>query len=330
MKKISSGRGEPRYTLYIPLVMHRLSRPIDLQLLASELGRKFSVAEATIYRSNGWEQLRMGPFATEEMANEVFHRTIRYLVTLCVQAQYPIFFGQELMKISVPDVPWTFDFDAPIDAFANLASAVVVPEHLQVYDQGVMLGHVDPQMRSQQLSDALDQASDLPGPLLPKVRLAVEAYIAACATHTPMMKFVGFVICLETLCEQESRPAAEVAALKAIRTALKNSDIATADAVHKNMLQATFDSIGRIQQLSIGAQFQRLIVAHAASIATHLEHGHPWINDMKEAAKSIYAMRSKIVHEGNWGVGHDTIRIAQTFAKIAAKAVLLDKLSKPY
>jgi len=329
MKKITAGHGEPRYTLYIPLVMHRLSRPIDLQLLASELGKKLSVEDATIHGSNGWEQLRMGPFATEEMANEVFHRTIRYLVTLCVQAQYPIFFGQELMKVSVPDVLLTFGFDASIDAFVNLASAVVVPEHLQVYDQGVMLGHVDPQMRSQQLRDALDLTCDLPGPLLPKVRLAVEAYIAACATHTPMMKFVGFVICLETLCEQESRPPAEVAALKAIRTSLKKLDFATADTVHESMLQATLESISRIQKLSIGAQFQRLIVAHSTSIATHLEHGHPWINDMKEAAKSIYAMRSKIVHEGNWGVDHDSTWIAQNFAKVAAKAVLLDKLSKP-
>lgn len=329
MKKISAGYGEPRYTLYIPLVMHRLSRPIDLQLLASELGKKLSVEETTIYQSNGWEQLRMGPFATEEMAKEVFHRTIRHLVTLCVQCQYPIFFGQELIKVSVPDVPLFFGFDTPIDAFAYLASAVVVPEHLQVYDQGFILGHVDPQMRPQQLSDALDLTSDLSGPLLPKVRLAVEAYIAACATHTSMMKFVGFVICLETLCEQESRPAAEVAVLKAIKTVLKKSGLASTDEVHKSILQATFDSLGRLQQLSIGAQFQKLIVAHSTSIAMHMEHGHPWIKDVKNAARLIYTMRSKIVHEGNWGVDNDTISMAQTFAEVAAKAVLLDKLRKP-
>ncbi|WP_137821964.1 hypothetical protein [Pseudomonas sp. D(2018)] len=328
MKLISDGYGDPRYTLYIPLVMHRLSRPIDLPLLANELGKKLSVG-VTISPGSGWEQLRMGPFAAEALANEAFHRTIRYLVALCVQCQYPIFFDQHLAQLIEPAMPMVIFPESPVDALANLACPVIIPEHRHVYDTGVLLGNVDPQLASHQLIDALGSASDLRGPLPARVRLAVEAYIVACATHAPMMKFVGFVICLESLCEQETRPSNELAALHTIRTAIENSDVAENDAVHAEMADLVLDTIRNIRHFSISTQFRKLIMAHAAGITAELGQGHPWLKDMKKAARTIYKMRSKIVHEGKWGAEYETVGMAMNFVKAAAKAVVLGLINGP-
>ncbi|WP_427144073.1 hypothetical protein ACQCLI_12800 [Pseudomonas nitroreducens] len=326
MKKLSAGSGEPRYTLYVPLVMHRLSRPIDLSLLASELGNKLTL-DVTASSGSGWEQLRIGPFETEKLAHDGFNRVIRYLITLCIECRYPIFFDFEVTKPNPPIQPLFIFPDDPIDAFVNLASAVIIPEHLQIYDHGVMLGHADPQMTSSQLIAALSRTSDSPTPLNPKLRLAVQAYISACATTSPMMKLVGFVICLEALCEQESRPADEISSLDKICADIEKNKPAHADETYEKMLLIAKNSIGYNHKISINTQFQNLILKHRNSIEASLDHKP---TNLAKEAKLIYSMRSSIVHDGDLGKNGEHFYSALHFANISAKAILLDKLNEQF
>lgn len=76
----------------MPLEIHELARPLDRQHLATELEDKLGM-EVSISDGNGWEQVRIGPFESEALAKDAFHQLVSCLAAICVQTQYPIFFG---------------------------------------------------------------------------------------------------------------------------------------------------------------------------------------------------------------------------------------------
>lgn len=325
MQQISAGHGAPRYTLYFPLQLHRLARPIDVSQLATELGASLSI-EVTVSPGRGWEQLRLGPFDTEQQAKDAFHRTTRSLATLCVERQYPIYFRQELIPLQAPWAPLLVA-DEKVDAIAHSAYPVIVPEHQKIFDSGVMLAQIEPQMTPEQLSSSLHKAAGLASPLSEKLAVAFEAYVIACASLAPMMKFLGFVVALEALCQEEERSESEIFALIDIEQSLKATGIAAKSQLHAAMYDVAKQAIAQRRQISITEQMKRLIAAHAHTIQQNLPGDHPWLLNLSKATGQLYKIRSNIVHRGAWGEDPNTQHRAMQFATAAAKAVLMDKLS---
>ena len=239
------------------------------------------------------------------------------------------FFYPEMFDLEEPSPPLLiYPSDEPIDGIAHLTYPVIVPEHKRIYDSGLMLARVPFQATSERVSNAIRDAIVSPKPLPDRLREAVLAYITACSIKNRMMRFAGFVICLEALCRPQKRPKRQLDALQTIVAAIEDAKVGAIDPIHAEMVRETQNAIGRIGNISSTGQFRRLIVAHAVSIAARLDPNHPWATKMAKAANTVYGMRGKIVHFGTWGASQEIIHLAQNFVTEAAKAVLLDELAE--
>lgn len=328
MQRISAGSGKPRYTLYFPLQLERLALPIDMNQLARDLMGHLGL-QVLASEGNGWKQLKIGPFNSEQEAMDAFQRTVRTLSMVCVDGQYPLFFESSLWPLDVPSERLTiFGNDEPIDARAHLTLPVIVPEHKQIYDSGLMLGHVNPQMTPQQLTDAIGKAGAATEPLSPKTAAAMQAYVTACATPFPMMKFVGFVMALETLCQGGRKSELEQVALRAIGNVVAESRVGDLSDRHKSMKDLALNLIRGGEKLSITAQVRQLVIGHAESVRRYLANDDPWGDELKQGVNAMYKARSAIVHSGAWGeMNRDEVHRVMRFAIACAKGVLADRLT---
>ncbi|WP_266168023.1 hypothetical protein [Dyella subtropica] len=327
MKRISAGQGAARYTLYLPVRFHQLALPIDMRQLAGNLSAKLGVDVAAT-QGEGWEQLRIGPFDSEAGAKEAFLKSTRYLATLCVDRLYPLFFHMEQQPLDQSGAEVLIDGDGRrIDAFAFLYMPCIVPEHQNVWDSGAFVGQWHPQMTDEQLADTLGKAAAIAEPLQGRLAVAIQTYIAAAAIPFWTAQYVGFVTCLEALCEEEPLPSAQLQALSDIGEAIESAKLREMGGAHAAMVDSVIMHIKKQRTISIQNQIKNLVKSHEISIAEHLGSSHPWSKNLAAGAKKMYYIRSRIVHDGTWGIPDEDVSQAREFAIAVVKGVLLDKLA---
>jgi hypothetical protein len=323
---LTPGAGDERYSLCFPYVRHLHSLRLPAEVLRA--GVENQVGVPVIYEERGgYELLRLGPFSTEEAAKKAFRTLLALFDRIIARHSYPVSFQRTLLPIYKPPHGIKLLDGRLIDAYAHLACPTILPEHRLIFDNGVMLAKVHPQVQPNVLEATLEE------PLHPLLTddvtcLALDCYVTACASDQRALQVLGMVVTLEVMAEKTQRDGKEVDALLGFVAMLQQLPEEMQGKDWKAMRTLLVERIPTFKWLSKSKVIAAMIESNSAAVVSALGADHPWIVSPGKATDIIYSLRSKIAHAGMMSSSLEEARVADDLKRLTG-ALLEAKLNRP-
>jgi hypothetical protein len=270
----------------------------------------------------GYQRLVAGPFARHTDAEASFAVIWGFLARLAVLHRYPLTLAHALQPLRETPQLCTWDL-RPIHATACLAVPQIIPEHLYIMDDGVMLATRPPQLIPSQVSATFDNPVHAK-PEDTTVELALDAYMAAHAAPSVALRFLGLTTVLEILMKDEPRSPDQQGVLDRIVATIENDPGLKNDAAARPMLKNAIQAVASRKTMPKAGSLARLIARHKSSAQVALG-SEQLPEDIDVLAKDIYRVRSGITHSGSLRRDEATLRIERALIAVA-QASLLDWL----
>lgn len=323
---LTPGSGDERYSLCFPYVRHLHSLRLPVEALRAGVESQVGVA-VTHEERGGYELLRLGPFPTEEAAESAFRTLLALFDRIIVRHCYPVSFQRVLFPVYNHPHHIELPSGRVVDAFAHLALPTILPEHRLIFDNGVVLATVHPQVQPHSLEVTL--AEPLPSLRTDDVtRLAADCFVTACASDQRTLQVLGMVVTLEVMAGRTQRDGKEVEALLAFVALLRCLPGETQGKDWNTMRSLLVERIPTFKWLSKSRAIAAMMETDRAAVESALGADHPWTVAPSKATSNIYSLRSKIAHDGKMSGSPEEARVADDLKRLTG-ALVETRLNRP-
>ncbi len=212
-----------------------------------------------------------------------------------------------------------------IDGMATIVYPVIVPEKKRIIDSGVFMSGLKRLINF----EAIEKADNFTFEKIAdnKTLLAAKSYINVFSHRNLALQFLGLVICLELLANQEEKGETfnnmVKSSLEKINLVQTNND------KECEAIEQIKSLLGKLKRQSISEALEKLIADYKNIISNSLPVEHPYRDNPISAVKEIYQVRSKIAHSGSLGsMKFEKFQCAMQFVKVSAKSIIKDRLTR--
>ena len=341
MKPITSGKGKNTYTLYFPFSVRDGVVSFDINRFINHLKNELpGDIKIESVENRGVNILKLSQFPSKLKATKLFYRLRKIFLYLAIENDISIYIHDYLCDIEKPfahfpsswkdgiNAGWNSDEKSgliKIDGIAHIVHPVIVPDNKKIVDSEILVGHIQSRFKYDRIPNAI-ACSKFDNTRLnsKKGELASKAYLNAFSHDNPLLKFISLITCLEILAERKKKGKAFARAVGSATKAING--IKTSNSDERKAIHSLSSFVGRQKNQSITEALEDLIDSAKDLIAEELPADHPDKNDIVNAVKDMYGLRSKIIHNASLGQDlnrfHRLIQIAHCSAKVLLKREL--------
>ncbi|WP_372365400.1 hypothetical protein [Candidatus Uabimicrobium sp. HlEnr_7] len=340
MKPITKGSGDEIFTLYVPLHVND-DVVLDIHILIKHLNELINNACVESVEGRGMSILKFSGITSYDRADKLFQqvkRTFSYLIIECdtsIQIEDSLSnASQKSMSFHASwqeaiDAGWSGDKETAsikTDGIADITSPVIVSEQKKIVDWGGCVGRIQKPIKYELLPKAIEYSKDETPANDQQGELALQAYINAISTGNILLRILSLVTCLEILAECKEKSEKHKEMVKKAIKAIKNIECLNEEDI--KIRESIISRVGVLKKQSIKESLDSIIDTNKTCISTSLPIDHPYKNNLCDAVRNMYKLRSEIAHKASLGK-YDQKEVSRLyqFTRCAAKVLLKKKLN---